>query len=54
MGIPAEEETMAVRTTGWPRVVVVVLADSIVAVPAGVMFSKDGEDVEPAFAASPL
>ena len=54
VGIPTEEETVAVSTTGCPNIVVVVLADSAVVVSAAVTVTEDVEVVEPSFAESPL
>src|ERR1700733_6433726 len=53
VGGPAAELTVAVSVTGWPRVVVVVLAASAVVVLAASTVTCETEEVEPALAMSP-
>ena len=53
-GVPTEEASVAVNNTGWPSVVVVVFAASDVVVSAAVMVTEEVDDVEAAFAESPL
>ena len=52
--MPATEETVAVRETGVPAVVVDVDAVSVVRVWAGLMVTGVAAEKEPAFALSPL
>jgi hypothetical protein len=54
VGSPTEELTVAVKTTAWPSVVVVVFADSAVVVSAGVTVTEEAAEDEPSFAESPL
>jgi hypothetical protein len=54
VGVPATDVTVAVIETGWPRVVVVVFAESEVTVRPWEIVTGEADEVEPAFTASPL